>query len=138
MLASDYFRRFDAAASNASILSAIRTLEGFAREQPPVRLNLRVAGDRDRIHIDMADEQNRVIEISRGDWRIVNESPHKFRRTELTGGMSGPVRGGDLSKTVVLPQHQDAERGGEPSAAQLAGSPGDATRRSEGDPPPIV
>src|SRR5258705_10864606 len=133
MLASDYFRRFDAAASNASILSAIRTLERFAREQAPVRLNLRVTGGRERIHIDMADEQNRVIEISRGDWRIVNESPHKFRRTELTGGMSGTVRGGDLSKTVVLPQHQDAETGGGTSAAQIGGSPCRGKRPSQGD-----
>jgi Bifunctional DNA primase/polymerase, N-terminal len=97
-LAADYFDKHNSAASQTALASAMSTLEGMARREPPTPLNLRVAGDEKVIHIDMADEDNRVIEISGGTWRIVDSSPHKFRRTEVTAPLAEPVRGGDLGK----------------------------------------
>ena len=101
VLARDYFRKFDAAVAKASVTSAMLTLEGMACEQAPTALHQRVAGDQNAVYIDMADEDNRVIEISGGDWRIVTESPHKFRRTELTAAMPEPKRG-DWKDSVLL------------------------------------
>ncbi|WP_158083997.1 bifunctional DNA primase/polymerase [Mycobacterium persicum] len=97
-LARDYFQRYDAAATTAAIASACGVLEGMAREQPPTPLHLRVAGDDKAIHVDMADEHNRVIEICGGSWRIVHKSPYMFRRTELTRALPEPSREGNLSK----------------------------------------
>ena len=95
-LARDYFKKFDAAPTQASIGAAMGVLEGMSREQVPVELNLRVAGDAEAVHIDMADTGNRVIEISGGTWRIIDSSPHMFRRTELTAPMPQPVCSGEL------------------------------------------
>lgn len=97
-LAADYFDKHNSAASQNSLATAMSTLEGMARREPPTPLNLRVAGDDKAIHIDMADEHNRVIEICGGTWRIIDSSPHKFRRTEVTAPLAEPVRGGDLGK----------------------------------------
>ncbi len=96
-LARDYLMHYGAAPSQNSIAAALNVLEGMARTKSPTRLHLRTAGDSNAIHIDMADEGNRVIEISGGTWKIINESPHMFRRTELTASSIEPIRGGDLS-----------------------------------------
>lgn len=97
-LARDYYRQFGAAPSQTALASACNVLEGMAREHTPTPLHLRVAGGgiHEPVHIDVGDDNNRIIEISEGNWRLVNSSPHMFRRTELTAAMVEPRRGGDL------------------------------------------
>jgi hypothetical protein len=97
-IARDYFKKFDAAPTQSAVLSAMGVLEGMALEQIPEPLHIRVAGDANAIHIDMADVDNRVIEISGGSWRTLYESRYKFRRTELTAPMPEPKQGGDVEK----------------------------------------
>ncbi|MCV7222948.1 hypothetical protein [Mycolicibacterium elephantis] len=97
-IARDYFKRFDAAPTQSAVLAAMGVLEGMALEQIPEPLHIRIAGDVSRIHIDMADPDNRVIEISGGAWRVVYESRYKFRRTELTAAMPEPKQGGDVDR----------------------------------------
>lgn len=97
-LAADFYQKYDVAPSSGSLRSALNVIEGMARQGQPTPLHLRVAGDSSAIHIDMADAANRVIEISGGTWRIVNSSPHMFRRTEVTALMAEPTRAGDVNR----------------------------------------
>ncbi len=94
-LAREYFTKYGAAPSSSALTDCIATLEGTAREQTPKMLHLRVAGNGERIHIDMADRRNRLIEISGGTWKIIDSSPHMFTRTELTASMPEPAPPGD-------------------------------------------
>ena len=97
-LARDYFKRYDSVATQAAIAAACGVLEGMAREIVATPLHLRVAGNQDAVYIDIADENHRVVKIGGGTWQIVTESPHMFRRTELTKPMPDPARNGDLPK----------------------------------------
>ena len=97
-LAREYFKEHRAAPSQSALTDCLTVLEGMAREQPPTPLHLRVAADETVVHIDMADENNRVIEIGGGRWKIIDDSRFMFSRTELTAPMADPKRGGDLDK----------------------------------------
>ncbi|WP_204807773.1 ATP-binding protein [Mycobacterium riyadhense] len=98
-LARTYFGRFDAAPSSQALSDACAVIEGYAAQEKPRTLHLRVAEHGGAVYIDMADRTDRVIEISRGTWHVANTAPVVFRRTELTAGMAetmDPVSGGDV------------------------------------------
>jgi hypothetical protein len=109
-LADDYYTKYDAVPAQNSLQQAMTVLEGKAHKQPPTELHVRVAGGSEAIHIDMADEGNRIIEISGGSWRIVGESPYRFRRTELIAAMPEPGRDGDLKKLWRFVNIADADK----------------------------
>jgi len=94
-LARDYYTRAKTVPSQSALTDALGTLEGMAREQVPTPLNLRVAGDNAAISIDVADKDNRVIEIADGKWAIGNSCPRVFCRTELTAPMIVPTDDAD-------------------------------------------
>jgi hypothetical protein len=97
-LSAEYYDKFGIAAAQASLAAAMNVLEGKAYNEKPTQLHVRVAGDRKSIYIDMADKQNRVIRIGGGRWDIVTECPYTFRRTQNTGAMEEPKRGGNLGR----------------------------------------
>jgi hypothetical protein len=94
-LAREYFTKYGAAPSQSALADCCSVLEGTARDQTTRTLHLRVTGNGERIHIDMADRRNQLIEISGGAWKIIDSSPYMFTRTELTGSMPEPVAAGD-------------------------------------------
>jgi hypothetical protein len=97
-LARDYFAKHDAVASQQALSDACAVLEGYAAQQQPRPLHLRVAEQGGRVYVDMADPAGHVIEISHGQWRVVDTAPVLFRRTKLTGAMLYPhKRPNDLS-----------------------------------------
>lgn len=97
-LSAEYYDKFGVAAAQASLAAAMNVLEGKAFNEKPTQLHVRVAGDRKAIYIDMADKENRVIRLSAGKWDIVTECPYTFRRTQNTGAMEEPQRGGKLGR----------------------------------------
>ena len=90
-LAREFFIKRGSAPSQSALTDCCTVLEGLAREQDPRALRIRVAGDAQRIHIDMADAGNNIIEISDGTWHIVGRTPYMFGRTELTAPMAQPA-----------------------------------------------
>ncbi|MFL6083377.1 MAG: hypothetical protein ACJ74F_09240, partial [Mycobacterium sp.] len=97
-LARDYFERNNAVASQQALADALTALEGFATQEEPRRLHLRVAQYNGTVYIDLADPGDHVIPINGGEWEISDTAPVVFRRTELTAPMPIPIRGGDLTK----------------------------------------
>jgi hypothetical protein len=97
-LARDYFEKHETVPSSQALADACTVLEGYAMQERPRPLHLRVAAHGGRIYIDMVDKADRVIVIGDGEWRIVDTAPVVFRRTELSAPMPDPVRGGDVEK----------------------------------------
>ena len=95
-LARRYFDAHHTAAPQQALADALATLEGYAHQRRPERLNLRVAASDSSVWIDMGDKAGRVIHISCGEWHIVSHAPVLFRRTRLTKALPTPLPGGDL------------------------------------------
>ena len=87
-------------APNASALQdAIGTLSGSARfEGDEHDVHVRVAGNDDRIYLDLCDSQWRAIEITSNDWKVISDPPVRFRRPRGVLPLPVPTRGGSLKQ----------------------------------------
>ncbi len=102
-LAALYFEKYEQAVSGGALTDAIATIEGFGRREPRQLVGLRVERASDGvIVIDLGDPQMRVVVVRPAGWELVENSPVLFRRTELTGAMPVPERGGDLNELRAL------------------------------------
>jgi hypothetical protein len=97
-LARRYFTERMVTPSSQALTDACNVLEGFAGQQDPCQLHLRVAGHADDVYVDLADVGNRVVVIGGGTWTVTNTAPVVFNRTELTAPMPEPERDGDLNR----------------------------------------
>jgi hypothetical protein len=95
-LAADYQRNHNKVPNSQALADALLVLEGKAQAQDPTPLALRVGRDRDRLVLDLGDEEGRAVVIEPGTWMVVERSPILFRRTELTSPLPLPVKHGDI------------------------------------------
>jgi hypothetical protein len=94
-LARQYYEREGAIPRAGAIQDALTTLEGLARfDGPELAVHLRHAHVDGVLYIDMGDAAWRVIEVSAAGWRILDESPVKFRRPRGMQPLPEPVRDG--------------------------------------------
>ncbi len=93
-LSRRFFAETNTVASQQALADAAMVLEGFAAQEDPQRVYLRVAEQGGAVYIDMGDTEGRVVEISGGKWTVVDTAPVLFRRTKLTGAMPHPQPGG--------------------------------------------
>jgi hypothetical protein len=106
-MARCYFHKHKTAVSQQALADACATLEGFAAQQNPQPVALRVAQAGGAVYIDMGADGH-VIEISGGTWRITTTAPVLFRRTKLTGEIAKPVAGDDISRLwKFVPVNED-------------------------------
>lgn len=86
--------------SQQALADALTTLDGYAAEESPRQVHLRVATHGGSVYIDMGDTDAHMIEISSGTWDIHDRAPAPvlFRRTRLTGAMPKPYVDGDISR----------------------------------------
>jgi len=97
-LARNYFEKHKTVPSSQALADACTVLEGYAMQETPHPLHLRVAEHAGHIYIDTADKSDRVIVIGDGEWRVSDTAPVVFRRTELTAPIQAPARGGNVEK----------------------------------------
>lgn len=82
-----------------TMTDVIQTLTGKARfDSPQTEVFLRVAEKDDAIYVDLCDETWRVVEITKDGWRVLNNSPVKFRRTKGMLALPEPLPGGNLTR----------------------------------------
>jgi len=81
--------------SAISTISAIASYEGHIEE-----VYLRVAQVDDSIYIDMCDKHWKVIEVTNGGWKVLNESPIAFTRTSNMKPLPYPI-GGNGAKSLA-------------------------------------
>jgi hypothetical protein len=96
-LARRYYLAHRRAVSAEALREALDVLGGRARWECPEHLvAVRVAGDDERIYVDLGDPQWRVVEIDGAGWRIIAEPPLRFRRPRGLLPLPEPTRGGSL------------------------------------------
>ena len=87
-------------AQNA-LSEALEVLTGEARSiGTPADLPMRVARHGGELVLDLGDKTGRAVVVGPGGWKVVDRSPVLFLRTELTGELPTPVKGGKLSQTL--------------------------------------
>lgn len=109
-LANGFFVDTKTVASQQALTDACNVLEGYAAQEDPQPVHLRVAGAAGSVYVDMGDIDSRVVEIHDGGWRITNSAPVLFRRTKLTGRMVEPVAGGDISRLWFFVHINEADQ----------------------------
>jgi hypothetical protein len=73
------------APSAAAIRSALDLLEAHAQFDGPERaIHVRLAEHAGQIHLDLADECWRAVEIGPDGWRVIGSPPVRFRRAAGT------------------------------------------------------
>jgi hypothetical protein len=81
----------------AAMKTALRTLSAHARYEGDQRqVFLRAAHVDGKIYIDIGDPEWRVVEIDSTGWRMVEDSPVRFRRTAGMAALPIPERGGSV------------------------------------------
>jgi len=88
--------KFSTGLTQNVVSDAISTLEAKAIFRGQTHeVHLRIAHQDGRIYVDLCDERWRIVEISNTGWRVLNESPLRFIRTEGMLALPEPVAGGD-------------------------------------------
>jgi hypothetical protein len=98
-LQKEYYAKVKGVCNVQALADATGALEGLAmfrgREYP---VSLRVAEFEGAIYIDLCDAAWRVVEISATGWRVLTDSPVKFRRCKAMLPLPEPQRGGDVDE----------------------------------------
>ena len=96
-LAKRFYDATGGAPSSEATQSALSVIEAKAvfdgEEQ---QISVRVGANDDRIYIDLCDDNWRAVEISADGWRVVDEPPVRFCRTEGMRPLPEPQRGGSI------------------------------------------
>lgn len=86
-------------APGGAATDAINTLDGAAQREPITPVHTRIADHDGQVYIDCADEENRVIVIGGGCWRVADEEvPVMFRRSSTMLSYPVPDVAGDLDR----------------------------------------
>lgn len=96
-LSRQFFALNNTVPSQQALADAGMVLEGFATQEAPRRVYLRVGDSDGAVYLDMGDPDCHAIEIRGNGWRLVDTAPVLFRRTKLTAALPIPHLG-KLSK----------------------------------------
>jgi hypothetical protein len=81
-LSRKFFEEFKSVPNSQAMQDALAVIEGRAQfDAPEERLHTRIARLNETIYIDLANERWGVVEVTRGGWRAIDDSPVFFRRS---------------------------------------------------------
>ncbi len=89
------------APGNGSLADVMTVLEGISETKPEVTVPMRTAWHEGRLVLDLGRRDGRTVVISPGSWEVTDASPVMFLRTDLTGELPEPQRGGRLVDTLL-------------------------------------
>jgi hypothetical protein len=96
-LLGQYYALSGGAPSSEALRNAIAVLDARANFDGPVReVYSRVAAVGDKVYLDLGDPDWQVIEIDGEGWRVLNETPVRFRRHPGQLSLPIPVQGGSV------------------------------------------
>lgn len=101
-LAAAYFAANHKAPSSTALADALAVLDGRAQAAARELVALRAARHGAHIVLDLGDPSGRCVILTAGAWTIEARSPVLFRRSELTGTLPEPARGGTLDNLRAL------------------------------------
>jgi hypothetical protein len=109
-LARRHYELEGGAPSAQAIQDAVAVLEGRALfENAEHSVGTRLAALDDAIYLDLADTEWRAVEVTAKGWRIVSESPVRFRRPKGMEALPEPQPGGSLEPLRSLVNLADAD-----------------------------
>ncbi len=83
--------------STQAFNDAVQLLRNHARfEAPAHEVYVRVARVQDTVYIDLGDDTFRAIEVSADGWRVTDDPPVRFVRSDAMQALSEPVTGGSV------------------------------------------
>ena len=95
-LANFYFEREEEVAGSSALSDAIAVLEGYAQTCPTYTTCIRVGGVDSAIYIDLCNKAWEAIEITADGWKVTQNPPVKFQRTNGMLPLPKPIPGGSL------------------------------------------
>ncbi|PEL07792.1 hypothetical protein [Bacillus sp. AFS017336] len=91
--------RFDEFVSNSAIETAVNYLKAQAKSEGRIEeVFIRIAEKNSCVYLDLANEYREVIEISKDGWKIINNPPVNFFRTNSTKSLPIPIKGGNVEE----------------------------------------
>jgi hypothetical protein len=98
-----FFREMKKAPSPGAMRQAIETLSAHAKFDGERRdVHLRAAKIGEKIYLDIGDPEWRVVEIEASGWRMIEDSPIRFRRTAGMKPLPLPQLGGSIEQLRSL------------------------------------
>lgn len=98
-----FFMEMQKAPGLTAMKTAIRTLGAHARFKGQQReVFLRVTTHEGRIYLDIGDPNWHVVEIDAIGWRLIEDSPVRFRREQGMQALPIPERGGSIDQLRSL------------------------------------
>ena len=92
-----YYYETGGAPSNEAFQSARGAIQARARfDAPQMEVHIRVGGHDSKLYLDLADDAWRAVEIDEVGWRIIDETPVRFRRPAGMKPLPAPVSGGSI------------------------------------------
>lgn len=98
-LGRQFFGQYGKAPGSQALQDAMTVLEGQAIfDGPEFPVFVRVAGDGDKLYLDLANETWQAVEIDAAGWRILDAAPVRFRRAKAMLPLPTPTPGGDIGE----------------------------------------
>ncbi len=92
-----YYDNTAAAPNSESLNAALNVLGAMAQfDGPELSVYVRVGEYDGRLYLDLCDRDWRTVEIDPDGWRIISDSPIRFRRTAGMLPLPEPQRGGSI------------------------------------------
>ena len=104
-----YYTQVKSAPSGEAIRMALNVVGAKAKKR---EVFIRAATHADKCYLDLGDEEWRVVEIDADGWRVVTESPVRFRRAKGMKPLPIPITGGTvetLEKYLNIRKKTDAD-----------------------------
>jgi hypothetical protein len=98
------FHRENKAPSGSALASALEVLTGYAKTARRQQVYVRVAKADENYWLDLGNSEGLSVRYSANGWALTTTREVLFRRSELTGALPTPIRGGDLSELKDLLQ----------------------------------
>jgi phage/plasmid primase-like uncharacterized protein len=92
-----YYQETKGAPSSEALNSALAVLDAEAQFNSTLKeVYVRVAGNGDRIYLDLGDEHWSAIEVDADGWRLCQDPPVRFRRPRGILPLPLPMKGGSV------------------------------------------
>jgi hypothetical protein len=96
-LAQRFFEETGGAPSSEALQSALNVIEARAHfDGPEIQVFIRVGGHEGKLYLDLCDDSWRAVEIDDRGWRVIENSPVRFRRSAGMKALPAPVSGGSI------------------------------------------
>lgn len=98
-VAKQFFEAEGKAINSEALSAALNLMEATALfDGEEHEVHVRVAGNADNIYIDLCNRDWQVVEVTSKGWKIIDESPVRFRRSRGMLPLPMPERGGSINQ----------------------------------------